>query len=294
AGFASGDPKLGPLQGNGGPTPTMALGAGSAAIDRGAGCASTDQRGLTRPVGAACDIGAYEFALPVVNVGAPSAITATGATLNGSVTANNASVGVVFEFGQTSAYGSQASVPAVTGLQSAPVTALLTGLTPGTTYHYRLVASSPDGAATTPDATFTTAPAPPAAPSATQPPALTGLSIRPSRFFALPARHHKAGTAITYTDSEAARTTIVVFAQTAGVTLHGRCVKPSKRAHGPKCTRLVKLGSFTHTDRVGLNVVRFTGRLGGRPLPLGRYVFELTPQIGGQVGKPVLLRCRVV
>ena len=40
----------------------MALGAGSAAIDAGnnATCASKDQRGIARPQGAACDLGAYE------------------------------------------------------------------------------------------------------------------------------------------------------------------------------------------------------------------------------------------
>lgn len=63
----SGDPKLGPLQNNGGPTETMALGAGSAARDAAndATCAAApvnnlDQRGVTRPQGAHCDIGAYE------------------------------------------------------------------------------------------------------------------------------------------------------------------------------------------------------------------------------------------
>ena len=58
------DPLLGALQVNApGTTATMALGAGSPAIDAvAAGCPppSTDQRGVTRPQGARCDIGAYE------------------------------------------------------------------------------------------------------------------------------------------------------------------------------------------------------------------------------------------
>ncbi len=57
------DPVLGPLQDNGGFTKTMALGRGSAAIDAGAVhtiCLPTDQRGVSRPQGAGCDIGAYE------------------------------------------------------------------------------------------------------------------------------------------------------------------------------------------------------------------------------------------
>ena len=57
------DPKLGVLSDNGGFTQTMALGAGSPAIDAGndANCPATDQRGMTRPQGSHCDIGAYEY-----------------------------------------------------------------------------------------------------------------------------------------------------------------------------------------------------------------------------------------
>ena len=58
------DPLLGPLQDNGGPTFTHALLPGSPAIDAisVAQCAiTTDQRGVARPQGAACDMGAYEF-----------------------------------------------------------------------------------------------------------------------------------------------------------------------------------------------------------------------------------------
>lgn len=61
------DPQLGPLQNNGGRTETMALLAGSAALDAAndATCAAPpvnhlDQRGVIRPQGAHCDIGAHE------------------------------------------------------------------------------------------------------------------------------------------------------------------------------------------------------------------------------------------
>jgi hypothetical protein len=63
------DPHFGPLQDNGGPTFTHALLAGSPAINAGdpTGCTdttgrqlTTDQRGFSRPVGSACDIGSYE------------------------------------------------------------------------------------------------------------------------------------------------------------------------------------------------------------------------------------------
>ena len=83
------DPQLGPLHDNGGPTETMALDANSSAIDAipaSSGlCPATDQRGVTRPQGPACDIGALEVELPQATTGAASAISKTGATLNGTV-----------------------------------------------------------------------------------------------------------------------------------------------------------------------------------------------------------------
>ena len=61
------NPYLGPLQLNPpGTTPTHALQAGSTAIDAGycaPGATLTDQRGVQRPQGSACDLGAYESAL---------------------------------------------------------------------------------------------------------------------------------------------------------------------------------------------------------------------------------------
>lgn len=57
----SADPRLASLAHNGGPTMTMAPRPGSPAINRGAGCEPTDQRGAPRSLGGACDIGAYEL-----------------------------------------------------------------------------------------------------------------------------------------------------------------------------------------------------------------------------------------
>jgi hypothetical protein len=56
------DALIGPLADNGGPTLTHALLPGSPAIDAAddAACPATDQRGITRPQGAHCDIGSYE------------------------------------------------------------------------------------------------------------------------------------------------------------------------------------------------------------------------------------------
>lgn len=57
------DPLLGPLADNGGSTQTHLPQAGSPVIDAALGdCPAIDQRGIARPVGAACDIGAVEGA----------------------------------------------------------------------------------------------------------------------------------------------------------------------------------------------------------------------------------------
>jgi hypothetical protein len=67
---AAGDPGVGALAANGGPTPTMLPGPASPLLD-GVDCAATpvvvtsDQRGITRPQGPACDIGAVEVVVAV-------------------------------------------------------------------------------------------------------------------------------------------------------------------------------------------------------------------------------------
>ncbi len=59
------DPMLAPLADNGGSARTEALLPGSPAIDAGdaSSCPATDERGVKRPAGDGCDIGAYEFAV---------------------------------------------------------------------------------------------------------------------------------------------------------------------------------------------------------------------------------------
>jgi len=70
SGFAyEGDPLLGPLKDNGGPTATQMLPTPSAAVDyvlaQGcpgfSGVLTVDQRGVKRPIGSACDLGATEL-----------------------------------------------------------------------------------------------------------------------------------------------------------------------------------------------------------------------------------------
>jgi hypothetical protein len=112
------DPLLGPLQANGGLTPTMALLPGSPAIDAGSNAApglpATDQRGLNRVVNNVVDIGAFEYQPPGNTItltaapdpgvrGRPVTFTVTVA---GTAPGSNAPTGVVtFQSAGTSLAG---------------------------------------------------------------------------------------------------------------------------------------------------------------------------------------------
>ncbi len=70
------DPRLGALADNGGPTKSLALLPGSPAIDAAGaeGCPAHDQRGTARPVGAGCDIGAFEYVPAVLAACRPTVV----------------------------------------------------------------------------------------------------------------------------------------------------------------------------------------------------------------------------
>lgn len=89
-----GAPGLLALAANGGGSRTHALVTGSPAVDAGSDCAlATDQRGTARPVGAGCDLGAYEGALavaaPTLTVSAPSGVPLGGGVFTVTASAFN-------------------------------------------------------------------------------------------------------------------------------------------------------------------------------------------------------------
>jgi hypothetical protein len=148
--------------------------AGSPTIDAGRDDASNgelDVDGDPRRIGAT-DIGADEFVVaPSASTGAASVVTDRSASLSGSVDAKGVPTTYRFEYGPTTAYGhSTPATGAGSGTSIVPAGAAVTGLSAGTTYHYRIVATNAGGVATGADGTLTTAvPAPPA-PPATSPP----------------------------------------------------------------------------------------------------------------------------
>jgi hypothetical protein len=95
---------------------------------------------------------------PTVTTTAATAITTTGATLNGTVNANGFSTTVTFQYGLTVAYGSTvtAAQSPVSGATVTAVSAAIAGLTPCTLYHYRTVGVNAGGTTNGNDMTFTT------------------------------------------------------------------------------------------------------------------------------------------
>jgi hypothetical protein len=98
---------------------------------------------------------------PTATTGAPSGLTPATATLAGTVNPNGLPTTVAFDYGTSTAYGSSTPPQDVgTGTAGVDVSAALSGLRGGTTYHYRVVAANASGTDAGADRTFTTPVAP--------------------------------------------------------------------------------------------------------------------------------------
>jgi hypothetical protein len=188
------------------------------------------------------DIGADEFVRPViVSTGPATEIGPNSATLIGNVNEIGVPTSYHFEYGPTTAYGSE--TPAIdlgAEVTELPVAAKIDGLSSGTTYHYRLVGTNKAGAGYGHDQTFTTAPAAPPPSGST-----TGSTTGPTPVF--------AGVSLV------SRT----------LSLSGRFITaklscPAGTAGG--CSGLTKLSARgrTGTRRVALGKARFTMAAGSR------------------------------
>jgi phosphodiesterase/alkaline phosphatase D-like protein len=106
----------------------------------------TGTAGYDGPTGLGTPNGGAIFGLPAASTGAASSVTDSSATIAGTVNPHGAAATYHFEYGTSRSYGSSTtSASAGSGTSAVPVSADLTGLTQGTTYHYRLVASNSSG-----------------------------------------------------------------------------------------------------------------------------------------------------
>ena len=123
------------------------------------------------------DIGADEYvAVPAATTGPASAVGDHSATLSGSVDPHGASSAYQFEYGLTTAYGKTTLSAGAGSAGAVAATAAIAGLSPATTYHYRLVAFNSAYVTKGADRTFTTAPAPQPAPTSPAPTPTTAFA----------------------------------------------------------------------------------------------------------------------
>jgi hypothetical protein len=102
--------------------------------------------------------------------GTASNVTTNAATLAGTVNPGGGATTYRFEYGTSTAYGSQTpDENAGSGTTDGEVSAGITGLSPGTAYHYRVVATNAAGTINGADQMFTTATPALIAPGATAP-----------------------------------------------------------------------------------------------------------------------------
>jgi hypothetical protein len=101
---------------------------------------------------------------PSVITGSTSSVHSTSAVLHGTVNPSGRSTTYFFQWGLTNAYGALTTVrSAGNGTKNVAVHRSATALIPGTSYHYRLVASNGSGQSFGADHTFKTAGHPPPA-----------------------------------------------------------------------------------------------------------------------------------
>jgi hypothetical protein len=92
---------------------------------------------------------------PISTVSAATNKTLTTAQLNGTVNPNGAATTYKFEYGKTALYGKSTTVTSAgSGSTAVPVSALLSGIEPLFTYHYRISATNSFGTTVSEDKTF--------------------------------------------------------------------------------------------------------------------------------------------
>ena len=100
---------------------------------------------------------------PTVATTAASALSTTGATLNGTVSSNGTSTTVTFNYGLTTSYGSIATAsasPLSANASNSAVSAAVTGLSCATTYHFQASGTNSAGTQTGSDLSFSTSACP--------------------------------------------------------------------------------------------------------------------------------------
>ena len=199
----------------------------------------------------------------------PASGVSTGAASLSATATSEAAVTTFFQYGTTSAYGAATAKQSVAASNKAlPFGAGVTGLTPGTTFHFRAVGENAGGVVYGADQTFTTATvASKLTASTLTAPTLTAVSQSHARWragskLAQISRKAPVGTVFSFTLDEAATVTATFSQSVAGRKVKGHCVAPSHRnRHNTRCRRSVGRGALTLSGHAGVDHLTFQGRV---------------------------------
>ncbi len=329
-GLSKANPLLGALANNGGETETMALSLGSPAIDAGSdeGCPATDQRGVKRPQGASCDIGAFEFQ-PTADLSITQSSSATTLPVGADVTytlkvSNNGPEGAAGVTVQDTLPTGARLVSAVpsqgTCSGSTPLKCVLGTLASGTGATVTLTVQLNQGGTNTNTSSVSsesldldsannqsqsavTVTVPVVIPPGPAPSGPTITHLAQSHAVWLEQKAHGSrkripvGTRFSFTLSQAATVSLSFSERLPGRSVKGRCVAATaKNRHAHSCRRMVKRGTLSFSAKAGSNKVPFTGRVPhGGPLPAGVYTVTVQAvNAAGARSTPVTLTFTII
>jgi streptogramin lyase len=199
---------------------------------------------------------------PAAATGAAAVLGSAAAKVAGTVNGHAQQTSYRFEFGTSAAYGSAAAATdAGSGFSDVAAAATLSGLSPGSTYHYRLDATNPTDTTSGADAAFTTPPLP----------KVSSLHVanriwrEGSKLPQISRRRSRppVGTRITFSLNRDAGVQLRFLAVKPGRKVHGKCRAPTRKTRrGKRCKRLVSTGKqISYGAHTGSNAVRFQGRI---------------------------------
>jgi hypothetical protein len=236
--------------------------------------------------GLALAAGAAAAAAPTAVTGPVTASGSTSATVGGTVNPNGQTTTWLVQYGKTTGYGTQTGTfNAGAGTTSTNVSTTLNGLSPGTTYHYRIVATNATGTTQGADAVLTTsgAPAPDAVTGAAGGISSTGATLtgsvnpngRPTTWFFEYGTSTGYGSRTPSQNGGAGTSAFNVSAQVSGLqagrTYHFRLVATSDGGTSHGTDQSFTAGSAPSVQTTPASSVSTTGaRLNGRVNPNGR------------------------
>ncbi|MGE5467838.1 MAG: DUF6701 domain-containing protein [Ignavibacteria bacterium] len=234
--------------------------AGSAAGGGGSGGWATSNADRNGGSGAAGQVTLTWVQLPSATTGSATSVTGTTATLNGSFTSNGATTSTYFQYGVDTSYGTQVagspSSLSSTATNTA-VSASLSNLACGTTYHFRAHAHNSDGDGYGNDATFTTPTCPVVLAKSTT---ISSGAVGSYVTFTITATNLNAGTALTsvvvtdalpsgmsYASASASLGVVSSSSDSSTVTWSLAYLPPSTSATLSLVVKLTASGTLTNT-----------------------------------------------